>query len=140
MTGLPFWSPKRQSCHQASDLVHLCDVYDALRTRRPYRDAWEHERVIGYMEEGLGEEFEPELGRAFVQMMAQWHDRIAVLESETDVLPLGTLENEAVGATHAQGGDAPVTGPEAAGSSEAPQNTTPETSGEAPTGESSSDA
>lgn len=107
--------PRR--CHQASDLVHLCDVYDALRTRRPYRSAWEHERVIGYMEEGLGQEFEPELGRAFVQMMAQWHDRIAVLESETDALPLGTPEKEEAGATGAEGADAPVTGPEDAESS-----------------------
>ncbi len=127
-------------CHQASDLVHLCDVYDALRTHRPYRDAWEHERVIGYMEEGLGEEFEPELGRAFVQMMAQWHTQIAVLESETEALPLGTPEYEEVGATGAEGGDAPVAGPEDAESSGAPQNTTPAASGEAPTGETSSDA
>ncbi len=129
--------PRR--CHQASDLVHLCDVYDALRTHRPYRSAWEHERVIGYMEEGLGEEFEPELGRAFLQMMAQWHDRIAVLESETDALPLGAPEKEDVGATGAEGEDAPGAGPEDAESSEAPQNPTGEASGEASTGESSSD-
>ncbi|MCK5650384.1 MAG: HD domain-containing protein, partial [Gemmatimonadetes bacterium] len=30
-----------RKCHQASDLVHVCDVFDALRTDRPYRDAWE---------------------------------------------------------------------------------------------------
>ena len=103
---------------------------------RPYRAAWEHERVIGYMEEGLGEEFEPELGRAFVQMMAQWHTQIAVLESETEALPVGTPENERA----TDGGDAPVAGPEDPDSNGAPQNTTSEASGEAPTGESSSDA
>ena len=31
-------------CALASRLVHVCDVYDALRTKRPYRDAWEPRR------------------------------------------------------------------------------------------------
>ena len=58
-----------RDCHKASKLVHVCDVYDALRTRRPYRDAWESERVLGYIEERAGTEFEPEAARAFVAMM-----------------------------------------------------------------------
>ena len=35
--------PKRhyqRDVHKASTLVHVCDVYDALRTNRPYRAAW----------------------------------------------------------------------------------------------------
>ncbi len=91
--GYPTFKYPRK-CHQASDLVHVCDVYDALRTHRPYRAAWEHDKVMGYMAEGAGEEFDPELTRAFVQMMLQWHDRIAVLESERDVLPIGDAKIE----------------------------------------------
>ena len=38
----------QRDCHHASKLVHVCDVYDALRTTRPYREigraAW-RERV-----------------------------------------------------------------------------------------------
>ena len=56
-------------CHKASNLVHVCDVYDALRTKRPYRDAWEAERVLTYIEERAGTEFEPEIAMAFVRMM-----------------------------------------------------------------------
>jgi len=56
-------------CHKASNLVHVCDVYDALRTKRPYRDSWETERVLGYIEERAGTEFEPEIAGAFVRMM-----------------------------------------------------------------------
>jgi HD-GYP domain-containing protein (c-di-GMP phosphodiesterase class II) len=41
-----------RKCHCASALVHVCDVYDALRTHRPYRAAWEHPKVLGYLEEG----------------------------------------------------------------------------------------
>ncbi len=59
----------RRDCHKASKLVHVCDVYDALRTRRPYRDAWEAERVLTYIEERAGTEFEPEAASAFVRMM-----------------------------------------------------------------------
>ena len=59
----------RRDCHKASKLVHVCDVYDALRTRRPYREAWEAERVLTYLEERAGTEFDPEAASAFVRMM-----------------------------------------------------------------------
>lgn len=58
-----------RDCHKASKLIHVCDVYDALRTRRPYREAWESQRVLTYLEERAGTEFEPEAARAFVAMM-----------------------------------------------------------------------
>ena len=53
----------------ASRLVHVCDVYDALRTKRPYRDAWESEKAIAYIESRAGSEFDPEIARAFVTML-----------------------------------------------------------------------
>jgi putative two-component system response regulator len=59
----------RRACHKASNLVHVCDVYDALRTKRPYRDAWEADRVITYIEERSGTEFEPTAATAFVTLM-----------------------------------------------------------------------
>jgi putative nucleotidyltransferase with HDIG domain len=58
-----------RECHKASNLVHVCDVYDALRTKRPYRDSWESERVLAYIEERSGTEFEPAAASAFVRMM-----------------------------------------------------------------------
>jgi putative nucleotidyltransferase with HDIG domain len=64
--------PKRhfeRDCHKASKLVHVCDVFDALRTKRPYRDAWETERVLGYLEEKSGSEFDPDIARPFIKMM-----------------------------------------------------------------------
>jgi len=68
-----------RDCHQASKLVHVCDVYDALRTRRPYREAWSAEKTLGYLEERSGLEFDPELSGAFVRMMKQWEGQVAVL-------------------------------------------------------------
>lgn len=58
-----------RECHRASTLVHVCDVYDALRTKRPYRDAWEAPRVLAYVEERAGEEFAPAVAAPFVEMM-----------------------------------------------------------------------
>jgi putative nucleotidyltransferase with HDIG domain len=43
-----------RDCHQASRLVHVCDVYDALRTRRPYRDAWSSTQALEYIHERTG--------------------------------------------------------------------------------------
>jgi len=69
-----------RDCHHASKLVHVCDVYDALRTRRPYRDAWSLEKTLGYLQERSGVEFEPELCDAFVRMMRQWEPQIITIQ------------------------------------------------------------
>jgi putative two-component system response regulator len=60
--------------------VHVCDVYDALRTRRPYRDAWESSRVLDYITERAGTEFDPAIGAGFVAMMQEYDRRIPPAE------------------------------------------------------------
>jgi putative nucleotidyltransferase with HDIG domain len=87
--GYPSLRYKRR-CHRASDLVHVCDVFDALRTRRPYREAWEEPRVLDYIEVGAGSEFDPEVVRAFLGMMRTWSDRVAAV---TQPSPDGTTSN-----------------------------------------------
>jgi len=69
-----------RDCHHASKLVHVCDVYDALRTRRPYRDAWSLDKTLGYLQERSGLEFDPELCDAFVRMMRQWEPQIITIQ------------------------------------------------------------
>jgi len=66
-----------RDCHKASKLVHICDVFDALRTHRPYRAAWEAERVLGYIEEKAGTEFDTEIARVFVDMMRRLDKRVS---------------------------------------------------------------
>ena len=75
--------PKRhyqRDVHKASTLVHVCDVYDALRTNRPYRAAWEAEKVLKYIEEKSGSEFEPVIAGKFVEMMRKLEGRVATME------------------------------------------------------------
>jgi putative nucleotidyltransferase with HDIG domain len=62
----------------ASRIVHICDVYDALRTTRPYRHAWESERAMAYIQEGAGVEFDPGIARSFIAMMRKWDSQIAL--------------------------------------------------------------
>jgi putative two-component system response regulator len=79
-----------RACAMASRLVHVCDVYDALRTKRPYRDAWESENVLAYLTERAGTEFDPALVDGFVRMLRQGEAHVAVLEDETSALPPAT--------------------------------------------------
>jgi putative two-component system response regulator len=37
----------------------FCDVYDALRTTRPYKDGWPHDKVIEEMKSESGRQFDP---------------------------------------------------------------------------------
>jgi putative nucleotidyltransferase with HDIG domain len=67
-----------RGAQQASRLVHVCDVYDALRTRRPYRDAWSSTEALAYIQGRAGSEFDPAMVASFIEMMRQWDDRIAL--------------------------------------------------------------
>jgi HD-GYP domain-containing protein (c-di-GMP phosphodiesterase class II) len=91
-------------CHQASNLVHVCDVFDALRTDRPYRGAWETERVLGLLDEGSGTEFDWDLAQSFIRMMRQWESQIAVVHQEDDALPIGAPVEPAKGGGPGQPG------------------------------------
>jgi HD-GYP domain-containing protein (c-di-GMP phosphodiesterase class II) len=83
--GYPTLTHPRR-CHQASDLVHVCDVFDALRTRRPYRPAWETDRALQYLEREAGREFDPDLVGAFVGMMRTFEGRVAEVEDRDEPL------------------------------------------------------
>jgi putative nucleotidyltransferase with HDIG domain len=93
-----------RECHRASRLVHVCDVYDALRTRRPYRDAWESERALSYIESRAGTEFDPDVAAAFCSMMRRL-DRRLVIVDETS--PVTRAEATAVIAAPATNGQEP---------------------------------
>lgn len=75
-----------RDCHRASKLVHVCDVYDALRTDRPYRDAWPTDKVLAYVEERSGTEFDGAIAHAFTRMMREWEPKVTVV-AENEALP-----------------------------------------------------
>ena len=71
-----------RECTLASRLVHVCDVFDALSTKRPYRDAWPLEKVLAYLEERAGTEFDPDLVAAFNRTMQAGAAHVRVLHEE----------------------------------------------------------
>jgi putative nucleotidyltransferase with HDIG domain len=82
--GYPRFAYPRD-CHKASKLVHVCDVYDALRTNRPYRDAWPSEKVLAYLEERSGVEFDGEIAHSFSGMMQEWEPQLATVAEHEEV-------------------------------------------------------
>jgi putative nucleotidyltransferase with HDIG domain len=79
--GYPSLHFKRE-CHRASRLVHVCDVFDALRSNRPYRDAWPASKVLAYLEARSGYEFDGEVAHAFTRMMREWESSATWLGEE----------------------------------------------------------
>jgi HD-GYP domain-containing protein (c-di-GMP phosphodiesterase class II) len=59
----------------------VCDVYDALRTRRPFRPPWPASRTIKFIEEKAGTHLDPEYAAAFTQMISRWEPRQVELEA-----------------------------------------------------------
>lgn len=51
---------------QAAHLVALADAYDALRTKRVYKEAFDHDRAVADIVSKKGTRFDPELVAAFV--------------------------------------------------------------------------
>ena len=49
-------------------IVALADVYDALICKRAYKDAWEEDRVLFYLKEQSGKQFDPELVAIFFEI------------------------------------------------------------------------
>jgi response regulator RpfG family c-di-GMP phosphodiesterase len=50
-------------------IVAVCDVFDALVSRRPYKEPWPVERALGEIADQAGRHFDPRLAELFVAMM-----------------------------------------------------------------------
>jgi putative nucleotidyltransferase with HDIG domain len=74
-----------RECTTASRLVHVCDVFDALSTRRPYREAWPVEQALSYLDERAGTEFDPDLVAAFIRTMRDGQAQVRMLSSELEL-------------------------------------------------------
>jgi putative two-component system response regulator len=49
-------------------IVAIADVYDALRSKRPYKEPWSQEKTFKYLEEKAGKSFDPELIKHFINI------------------------------------------------------------------------
>jgi len=53
----------------AARIFSVVDVYDALRYERPYRYAWSKKRIFNYIRSRSGEDFDPQVVRAFLEIV-----------------------------------------------------------------------
>lgn len=54
-----------------SRIVALADVFDALGSKRVYKDSWEIERILEYVHEQKGVQFDPEIVDAFFSCLSE---------------------------------------------------------------------
>ncbi len=52
-------------------ILAVADVYDALTTVRPYKEAWDHHRAIEWIRQGMGSHFDPRTAEAFIARHAR---------------------------------------------------------------------
>ncbi len=80
-----------RGCHYASRIVHVCDVYDALCTNRPYRQAWDPSEALAYIEKEAGVELDPEVATAFGAMIREATIcRMPMAGASSDTTPLSS--------------------------------------------------
>jgi HD-GYP domain-containing protein (c-di-GMP phosphodiesterase class II) len=71
-TGYPL-GLKNEQIPLAARIFAVVDVWDALRSDRPYRAGWPEEQVLQYIEERSGIDFDPRVVDAFLQLMQPPH-------------------------------------------------------------------
>jgi len=65
-TGYPY-GLKGEEIPVSGRIVCIADVFDALVTRRPYKDPWPLEKAFGLIESERGKHFDPRLAEIFLQ-------------------------------------------------------------------------
>ena len=66
-----------------SRIVGLADVYDALRSERPYKPAFDEAKANAIMQEEVGRHFDPEVYAAFTRLADRFQEIIALFADET---------------------------------------------------------
>jgi response regulator RpfG family c-di-GMP phosphodiesterase len=66
-SGYPAGTPSRH-CHLGTRIVSVVDVFDALISRRSYKEPWEPEAAIEEVDKGSGSHFDPTVVKAFLKL------------------------------------------------------------------------
>lgn len=56
----------------AARIMAVADVYDALRSKRIYKEAYEHEKAVEIIKKGRGSHFDPEIVDVFLENQAEF--------------------------------------------------------------------
>lgn len=75
----------------------LCDVYDALRSERVYKDPFSHEKAATIINQGAGTHFDPDIVDAFnacAEQFRQIHDTYVMFYNEISYSTFGNNKRE----------------------------------------------
>jgi CHASE2 domain-containing sensor protein len=74
----------------AGRICAICDVYDALGSTRPYKEAWSARRVLEEIAQGSGSHFDPAIVAAFLELVPHLGE-IAGCDDQDGGIDLETL-------------------------------------------------
>lgn len=83
----------------AARIVAIADVYDALSTKRVYKEAIGHEQCVGIIRSEAGKHFDPHLVEVFLKIESRFRDIARFYGTGTDAAAY-TAANQAGGSTH----------------------------------------
>ena len=63
-------------------IMALADVFDALVSKRCYKDSFSYDKAFQIIEESLGSHFDPELGKIFIQCRPQLEELYNTYQAE----------------------------------------------------------
>ncbi len=56
--------------HRVSRLVQICDTYHALRSPRPFRQAWPNDVIFSFLQQRAGSDFDPEMATGLIALVS----------------------------------------------------------------------
>lgn len=74
-------------------LFAVIDVYDALTSDRPYREAWSKSKTVAHLRSLSGTHFDPRAVKAFLEMLS---DKASAKSTEINLMEEGKAETKAV--------------------------------------------
>ena len=80
---------------ESARIVAIADVFDALASKRPYKEAWPIDQVLAVLQEGAGRHFDPVLVDLFISIMPEiiaikslWERQNPTVEPHDQRLPI----------------------------------------------------
>ena len=73
-------------------LMAVADVYDALISRRVYKEGMPHEKAVSIIQEGRGSHFDPDLVDAFVVLQQDFRDIATRFADSDEVMALKKIQ------------------------------------------------
>lgn len=61
---------KGEDLHLFAKIIKIADVYDALTSKRQYKEAWEIDKALNIIYKGRGTEFDSEIADVFIEHMS----------------------------------------------------------------------